>query len=725
MQSKAKRILYAVGALLVAAALAVGGTFAYQNLTEQKSNTLEGMAQYQARLVEDYAKNPEWKKDAPIKKDVRVRNMGGVAPEFPGSNWGDIYVGLQLLEYMDITPFEYTYITGADTSSETGLDPIRFMVDTSGNFVRLPGNTDINDKTALRAAIVQATLANKVIGTGAANSAKREAFINALVEREWLKTSGYYDKDTLGNDVEYYYLPTIEGDPNGQYGAYIVKDAKEVTADRELIAGKKRLTADGQKEQPYAEYEKSYDPLIWKDDARVREYIEVVLGTEGTDWMYLSDWNDSMTVKMWLLDDSPTGNGWAYWSAPLTPGETTKPLVNSLRPLKDAEDKIYYDLYVHMAAYSLGEMPEGWPLYKAPAFRAVAQTSVTVAPGGTVTFKSFMGAGTGTEVTDGTTWTLSKTLPSGVSLFSLGDPKSTLGGSILTEAPGLVTLTIGAAEADGPLYVIAEYQGQKGAVEVTVQSAPAVPDPVITTPTVPTAAKVGTAISECTFTATNGPVTWSVVGDLPPGLTLNPTTGKLSGTPAQEADGPYTFKVKATNAEGGSAETAAYTITVSPADPTSLDVNPNGPDGNPHQPKGGDVDASDIYNNFYPYGYIKTDDRVIDFTDACVAGASPHFGGIKLADVINGSITGIDIDYATLNDPRFNEDTLYMGEVHGVPCIVWAYAPTLAEFNDFVDSGVSDDYFWIDLTIPLTNGTLDGSINVRMLYSGGCVWQGL
>ncbi len=47
------------------------------------------------------------------------------------------------------------------------------------------------------------------------------------------------------------------------------------------------------------------------------------------------------------------------------------------------------------------------------------------------------------------------------------------------------------------------------------------------------------------------PVTWSVSsGALPAGLTLNPTTGVLSGTPSQTTPGAYAFDIAATDAAG-------------------------------------------------------------------------------------------------------------------------------------------------------------------------------
>ena len=82
--------------------------------------------------------------------------------------------------------------------------------------------------------------------------------------------------------------------------------------------------------------------------------------------------------------------------------------------------------------------------------------------------------------------------------------------------------------------------------------------PVITTPPSPLAtATGGVALPPITFEASGSmPITWSITaGALPPGVTLNATTGAYAGTPT--AAGDYSFTVTATNAAGS--DNDAYT----------------------------------------------------------------------------------------------------------------------------------------------------------------------
>ena len=83
--------------------------------------------------------------------------------------------------------------------------------------------------------------------------------------------------------------------------------------------------------------------------------------------------------------------------------------------------------------------------------------------------------------------------------------------------------------------------------------------PTITTDTLPNG-KVGEAYSHTLTADGTTPITWSVSGSaLPEGLTLNETTGEISGTPT--AEGTASFTVKATNSAGSDTKELSITIT--------------------------------------------------------------------------------------------------------------------------------------------------------------------
>lgn len=104
------------------------------------------------------------------------------------------------------------------------------------------------------------------------------------------------------------------------------------------------------------------------------------------------------------------------------------------------------------------------------------------------------------------------------------------------------------------------YDDLQDAIDALVARGTPVTPPTITPATLPNGT-VGTAYT-ATLTATGDvPITWAVTtGALPAGLTLDPATGAITGTPTTA--GTFTFAVTATNA-GGSA-TQEFTIVVAP-----------------------------------------------------------------------------------------------------------------------------------------------------------------
>ena len=82
--------------------------------------------------------------------------------------------------------------------------------------------------------------------------------------------------------------------------------------------------------------------------------------------------------------------------------------------------------------------------------------------------------------------------------------------------------------------------------------------PSITTSSLPDG-KVGEAYSQILTATGTTPITWSIIGALPDGLSLNKDTGKISGTPT--AAGSSTFTVKATNSAGSDTKELSITIT--------------------------------------------------------------------------------------------------------------------------------------------------------------------
>jgi hypothetical protein len=120
-------------------------------------------------------------------------------------------------------------------------------------------------------------------------------------------------------------------------------------------------------------------------------------------------------------------------------------------------------------------------------------------------------------------------------------------------AAGTPTATITATNANGP-----------GSASLTFNIATAMAVPVITSSTTAS----GTAGTPFTYqiSATNNPTSYGATG-LPAGLSLNPSTGLISGTPTT-AGTPPTATITATNAGGTGAGSLDFTIAPAPVAPS-------------------------------------------------------------------------------------------------------------------------------------------------------------
>jgi outer membrane protein OmpA-like peptidoglycan-associated protein len=177
----------------------------------------------------------------------------------------------------------------------------------------------------------------------------------------------------------------------------------------------------------------------------------------------------------------------------------------------------------------------------APVFTAAQPPGATA---GTVYSYSF--AATGFPLP---TFTTTDALPVGLTLSSAGVLAGTPAGGSVGSYPITMTATngIGSGTASFTLSVV---------------GAPAAPVLGATTP--PSTGVIESAYSTYVFTASGVPApTFAVTGgSLPSGLTLNPTTGALAGTPT--AAGIATFRIQAQNSLG-TVTTAELAITVTPA----------------------------------------------------------------------------------------------------------------------------------------------------------------
>jgi uncharacterized repeat protein (TIGR01451 family) len=153
------------------------------------------------------------------------------------------------------------------------------------------------------------------------------------------------------------------------------------------------------------------------------------------------------------------------------------------------------------------------------------------------------------------TWTTTGTVPAWLTLSSAG----VLSGTPPPTAVGSSTFTV----------VVTDVNGATASESTTVT---VVAGPVLATVS-PPGGEVGAAYSYApSATGGTAPYTWSTTGTLPAGVTINSTTGVLSGVPTTA--GTYNFSVVVTDANGQTA-TQATSISVV-AGPVLATVPPGG-----------------------------------------------------------------------------------------------------------------------------------------------------
>ena len=156
-----------------------------------------------------------------------------------------------------------------------------------------------------------------------------------------------------------------------------------------------------------------------------------------------------------------------------------------------------------------------------------------------------------------TSWSVSPTLPAGLSLDS---------------STGAISGTPSAITSSATYTVTATNTGGSTTADVDIVVNDIAPSSLTYSPNSFTLTK-GTAMTTVTPTANGGPVTsWAVSPTLPAGLSLDSSTGAISGTPSAITSSA-TYTITATNTGGST--TADVTIEVNDVAPSALTYSPN------------------------------------------------------------------------------------------------------------------------------------------------------
>jgi len=308
-KGKFKKRASAVTAALLVIALLLTGTYAYIALGQHDSNEAMGSGtKYDATLNEEYEPPTDWKvSDPAVSKKINVTNTG-----LTDGTYGDVYIRVQLREYMEIAPISYVYY---DVNNDG--TPDLYMTNPDGSYVIFDTQTDA--QTAYPGHTV-AELTDAVSG-----------------QTGW-------------------FVQTQAGDMNGQYGKYVIKEFTSGTAGS-LVSGVTRATdADYGEEGHNGECD--YTLHVWDENVTGYSDTELFLAyvkwTLGDDVITIDEW-DGTSMAKWIIDTS-SEDGWIYWGEALAPGVTTSNLLEAIQLIQQPDGTFYYVIHSDMEAVSYEEL---------------------------------------------------------------------------------------------------------------------------------------------------------------------------------------------------------------------------------------------------------------------------------------------------------------------------------------------------------------------------------
>lgn len=303
MTSKRKKTLTSVGAVAMAAVIALGGTFAWQSISQQALNEAAAIVNPGGRLHDDFDGS---------NKDVYVENFTDAVDGTP------IFARVRLDEYMELG-------TGAGTDRNL----VEGEALTVSGLTVVGQGSKINDKS---------TWTTRKPGGGSA-------------------FEEYYTWDMEGGKTVY--MPTfnknkdsLKADVNGTYDGK--PDTDIPYDDYVAYTVDQQITAD-------ATYDNDNND-VEDDGVRIESETHTAAETINGTVITMEEWATRWAAYQTALEDNPEadpadynvkGNfwvwdadGWAYWANPIEPGTATGLLLDGIELVNPPSDSFYYGINV-------------------------------------------------------------------------------------------------------------------------------------------------------------------------------------------------------------------------------------------------------------------------------------------------------------------------------------------------------------------------------------------
>ena len=303
MTAKKKKTLTAVGAVAMAVVVGLGGTFAWQSISQQALNEAAATVNPGGRLHDDFDGS---------NKDVYVENFTDAA------DGTSIFARVRLDEYMEIGPG-----AGTDRNLSSGSELTVTGLTVVGQ------NAEINDKT---------TWTTRTPTSGLSNG-------EGELYWEWDMEGGETvymptfnkNKDSLQADVNGTY--DGQADTEIPYDDYVTyTEGQEITADATYDDDNNDVEDDGTRteNETHAATSTINGTVITMTEwlTRWEAYQEIQDPTEEDTAQVMGDF--------WVWDD----DGWAYWANAIEPSTATGLLLDGIELVNPPSDNYYYGINV-------------------------------------------------------------------------------------------------------------------------------------------------------------------------------------------------------------------------------------------------------------------------------------------------------------------------------------------------------------------------------------------
>ncbi|HJD24577.1 MAG TPA: hypothetical protein H9694_10625 [Firmicutes bacterium] len=307
MTAKKKKMLTAVGAVAMAAVVGVGGTFAWQSISQTALNEAAATLNPGGRLHDDFdGRN----------KDVYVENFTDVADGTP------IFARVRLDEYMEIG-------LGAGTDRDLPSDePL-----TVTNLTVVGQGAKINDKTTWTTRTPTSGLADE-------DGEIYWAWDTEGGQTVYMPTFNK-NKDSLQADVNGTYDGDGSGTPYNDYQTYT--ENQQVTADATYDDDSNDVEDDGTRteNETHTAANTINGTVITMEEwlTRWETYQALVEGDTEPD---AAAEQAQVMGDFWVWDD----DGWAYWANAIEPSTATGLLLDGIELINPPSDNYYYGINV-------------------------------------------------------------------------------------------------------------------------------------------------------------------------------------------------------------------------------------------------------------------------------------------------------------------------------------------------------------------------------------------